>query len=105
MLSVPLFFRQHSFFSPLFAASPVFGAIVALLNAERMKLGKPSLGFFNPAVYKAPASVWNQINGGNNKATEGCTSQYGWEATGSWSPTVGFGTPKYPELLEYVKSL
>ena len=87
-----------------------------------MKLGKPSLGFFNPAVYKAPASVWNKIDGGNNKvpgsfsdaqfllpipskATEGCTSQYGWEAAGSWSPTVGFGTPKYQELLEYVKNL
>lgn len=33
------------------AATPAVGAVVALLNNERFKKGKPAMGFLNPWLY------------------------------------------------------
>lgn len=33
------------------AATPIFAAVVALLNNERAQAGKPPLGFLNPWLY------------------------------------------------------
>lgn len=47
------------------AATPVFSAVIALLNDVRLKNGKPPLGFLNPLIYK---TMWgfNEITVGNN---------------------------------------
>jgi tripeptidyl-peptidase-1 len=33
------------------AATPAVGAVIALLNNERFKKGKPAMGFLNPWLY------------------------------------------------------
>ncbi len=71
-------------------SSPVFGAIVALINAQRLKMGKRTLGFFTPAIYKAPANAWHDIVKGNNKCTESCCGAYGFNAAKGWVSTNCF---------------
>ena len=33
------------------ASAPIFGAMISLINSERISAGKPSVGFINPALY------------------------------------------------------
>lgn len=86
-------------------SSPVFAGILALINGQRMQAGKKPLGFVTPALYKAPASAFRDITKGNNKCTEGCCSNIGWEAAPGWDPLTGLGTPNFPVLSSYLNSL
>ncbi|KAF9077784.1 peptidase S8/S53 domain-containing protein [Rhodocollybia butyracea] len=47
------------------ASSPIFAAIVALLNDELLSAGKPPLGFLNPWIYAHP-EAFNDITSGSN---------------------------------------
>merc|ERR1712000_270416 len=76
------------------ASCPTFASIVSLLNAARIRAGKKSLGFLNQIIYKNP-HLFTDITLGNT----------GWPAAVGWDATTGHGTPKVPELLQYVLSL
>lgn len=77
------------------ASSPTFGSVVALLNEERLKAGKGSVGFLNPTLYANPG-VLNDITEGGN---QGCGTP-GFSSAEGWDPVTGLGTPNYPKLLE-----
>jgi len=92
------------------ASSPIVAGIVGLLNDYTLaKTGKP-LGFLNPLLYqiyaKDPTSFID-ITVGNNKCTEdGCGSGCeGFLCTKGWDPVTGLGSPNYPKLLAYLKTL
>ncbi|KAJ7457852.1 family S53 protease [Mycena latifolia] len=74
-------------------SSPIFAAIIALLNEERLNAGKPVMGFLNPWLYANPGA-FNDIVSGNNP---GCGTQ-GFSATNGWDPVTGLGTPDYPRM-------
>lgn len=76
------------------ASSPVFGAIITLVNEARIDLGKGPVGFLNPALYAHPY-VMNDITQGGN---QGCGTP-GFMATQGWDPVTGLGTPNFPRLL------
>jgi subtilase family serine protease len=89
-------------------SSPVFAAVVALLNSYRLTNGKPPLGFVVPLLYQAYASdptIFNDITTGDNKCTESCCAKVGYEATKGWDPVTGLGTPNFAKLLAFVKTL
>ncbi|GAM19570.1 hypothetical protein SAMD00019534_027450, partial [Acytostelium subglobosum LB1] len=86
-------------------SSPVWGAIVALLNSYRFNNNKPALGFLNPLLYSAPANCYTDITSGNNKCTEQCCDANGYIATTGWDPVTGLGTPVFKNLLAYVQTL
>ncbi|KAE8441402.1 hypothetical protein EG329_004991 [Mollisiaceae sp. DMI_Dod_QoI] len=81
-------------------ASPIFGAVITLINEERTIVGKGPIGFINPALYENP-SVLNDITNGSNP---NCGSQ-GFQTSKGWDPVTGLGTPNYPRMLEYFLSL
>ncbi|QKX54516.1 uncharacterized protein TRUGW13939_01603 [Talaromyces rugulosus] len=81
-------------------ASPIFGAVITLINEERTAVGKGPVGFINPALYANP-SVLNDITNGSNP---NCGSQ-GFQASRGWDPVTGLGTPNYPRMLGYFLSL
>lgn len=91
------------------ASSPIFAAVVALLNVAQIeKTGKP-LGFLNPFLYQmyaADATTFNDITVGDNKCTEqGCSSScQGYLCAPGWDPVTGLGTPNFENMLAYVKS-
>jgi len=87
-------------------SSPVFGAVVSLLNDWRLDQGKTPLGFFNPVAYAAAAKgAFIDITSGNNMCTESCCSTTGFTATTGWDPATGVGTPNFISLLNYVQTL
>ncbi|EKJ70784.1 hypothetical protein FPSE_09020 [Fusarium pseudograminearum CS3096] len=89
------------------AAAPTFGAIVALLSNERLRKGKPAMGFLNPWIYKKGYKGFTDIVHGRNYGCQGFSLQdtpapkipgAGWEAVKGWDPVSGFGTPLYDKL-------
>ncbi|KAJ7159069.1 subtilisin-like protein [Mycena crocata] len=74
-------------------SSPIFAAVIALLNDDLAAAGKPPLGFLNPWLYENPGA-FNDIASGNNP---GCGTQ-GYSATTGWDPITGLGTPNYPRM-------
>ncbi|KAJ6573476.1 subtilisin-like protein [Mycena vulgaris] len=74
-------------------SSPIFAAIIALLNDERLNAGRPVLGFLNPWLYANPGA-FNDIVGGNNP---GCGT-LGFSAIDGWDPVTGLGTPDYSRM-------
>ncbi|KAI9871485.1 MAG: hypothetical protein M1830_002862, partial [Pleopsidium flavum] len=82
------------------ASTPVFGAIITLINEARIDLGKGPVGFINPALYSHPY-VLNDITSGGNR---GCGTP-GFTATTGWDPVTGLGTPNFPKMLALFLSL
>jgi len=81
------------------ASTPMFGAVVSLLNEARMAKGMKSMGFMNPFVYANP-TAFNDITVGSNKVGRGGQPlPAGWECTTGWDPVTGLGTPKFSALL------
>lgn len=76
------------------AATPVFGSVIALINGERLKLGKKPVGFINPVLYAHPY-ILNDVTKGNNP---GCGTS-GFEAQPGWDPVTGLGTPNFKKML------
>lgn len=78
------------------ASSPVFCAMVTLVNGDRETQGKKPLGFLNPLLYSLDASIYNDITSGSNNCCAGQGSpvccQYGFSCTTGWDPVTGLGS-------------
>ncbi|CAM1500639.1 Fc.00g098010.m01.CDS01 [Cosmosporella sp. VM-42] len=91
------------------AAAPVFGAMIALINNERFKDGKPALGFLNPWIWKHEGEGFTDITQGKSVGCEGTSlwglpspniPNAGWRAVKGWDPVTGWGTPIFNELMD-----
>lgn len=77
------------------ASAPVFASILTRINEERLAVGKSTVGFVNPVLYKHPEAFFDIIKGSN----PGCDTN-GFDAAVGWDPVTGLGTPNYPALLD-----
>jgi hypothetical protein len=92
------------------ASTPVFAAMVSLVNAARLAAGKSSVGFANPALYalakSAPQAFSDITAGANNCAAGGwdgpanCCSSQGFYATPGWDPVTGLGSVHLDALIK-----
>ncbi|KAG6276802.1 hypothetical protein E4U48_001451 [Claviceps purpurea] len=92
------------------ASAPLFASMIALINDDRLKSGKPPLGFLNPWLYKkATQRAFTDITDGRSEGCKGRTyggapapiiPQAGWDAVEGWDPVTGLGTPKFEKLRE-----
>ncbi len=82
------------------ASSPTFGAIISVINGERLKMGKGTVGFINPVLYAHP-EIFDDIVEGNNP---GCGTP-GFSAVEGWDPVTGLGAPNYNRLKEVFMAL
>lgn len=77
------------------AACPVAAAIVSLINSERIKAGKPTVGWLNPTLYSSSLEgLTKDVTFGANKCLkvgEKCCMQ-GFKASKGWDPVTGWGT-------------
>ena len=72
------------------ASTPVFAAMLSLINARRLAAGKSSVGFANPALYSLYASnpeLFNDITEGSNNCAAG-----GWDGPANCCERYGFHT-------------
>lgn len=82
------------------ASCPVWAALLTRINDERLKAGKPTVGYVNPTLYKNPQAL-HDITVGSNP---GCNTN-GFAAAKGWDPVTGLGTPNYPALLKVFMSI
>lgn len=82
---------EHVFGTSL--AAPLWSAVITLVNQERARAGKTTVGFINPALYKNPAALTDVTRGSNPN----CGS-WGFSAVRGWDPVTGLGTPMFEEL-------
>ena len=75
-------------------AAPIWASMLTLVNEERTKQGKGSVGFVNSVLYEN-TQIFNDITEGNNP---GCGTD-GFSAAPGWDPSTGLGTPEYSKLL------
>ncbi|OAA43423.1 alkaline serine protease AorO [Beauveria brongniartii RCEF 3172] len=90
-------------------ATPIVASMFNLINEERLKAGKPSLGFINPALYKLleKGGFYNDITEGDQFTRLGynCETIGGFSAVPGWDPVTGVGTPKYGAIRDYFVNL
>ncbi|KAG8411214.1 hypothetical protein J3459_016525 [Metarhizium acridum] len=92
-------------------SAPLVGAILTRINEERIKAGKKTIGFANPALYSNPAMFTDVVGGDQSRGgpsgdrqPSACGNK-GFSAVRGWDPVTGLGTPIYPAMLEYFVSL
>ena len=91
------------------SAAPIVAAVVALLNAERLRLRMPPLGMINPWLYKVAArhpDAFNDVRAGNNSGGNRLLPKYvecehGFEARPGWDAVTGFGSPNFLAMLAH----
>ncbi|TQV95070.1 hypothetical protein V2A60_009856 [Cordyceps javanica] len=87
-------------------SAPIVAAIFNRINEDRLRAGKSTLGFVNPALYKAydeKKALFNDITIGSNPGlVPGDCHAQGFQAAPGWDPVTGLGTPIYPELHDYL---
>ena len=94
-------------------SSPVFAAIVAILNQHQVLHGRPKLGYLNPILYEMAEdqSIFNHITRGNTSCTEEMCcpvredggSDYGFLATyGKYNPVYGLGSVNVKNMIAWL---
>lgn len=76
------------------ASSPVFAGMVSLVNARRMAVNQPRVGWLNPALYLTSSLFARDITSGHNRCGAGnlvCCSQ-GFHAAVGWDAVTGLGS-------------
>ncbi|KAI0810011.1 peptidase S8/S53 domain-containing protein [Xylaria sp. FL0064] len=82
------------------AAAPTFGAMITLINGERIKAGKGPVGFLNEVLYAHP-EIFDDIVEGHQS---GCGTD-GFRAVDGWDPASGLGAPNFARLKEVLTNL
>ncbi|OAA56409.1 Peptidase S8/S53, subtilisin/kexin/sedolisin [Cordyceps fumosorosea ARSEF 2679] len=85
-------------------SAPIVGALVNLINEERIKAGKGPVGFVNPTLYKHEEMFHDVVKGGMYTGGGVCNGK-GFNATRGWDPTTGMGTPRFDKMMEVFMSL
>lgn len=81
-------------------SSPVWGAVLTLVNEHRLAANKSTVGFVHEILYSHP-EVFNDVRSGSNP---NCGST-GFLASKGWDPVTGLGTPHFPKLLSLLLSV
>jgi len=81
-------------------SAPVWGAVLTLVNEERISAGKSTVGYIHPVIYQHP-EAFNDITIGSNP---GCGST-GFLAAKGWDPVTGLGSPNFPVLMDVLLKL
>ncbi|EZF76389.1 hypothetical protein H105_02275 [Trichophyton soudanense CBS 452.61] len=96
------------------ASAPAFAAIIANLNAIRLRANKPVLGYLNPFIYGKGRKGFTDIVHGGSKGCVGYSSTNrstpavlyaSWNATEGWDPVTGVGTPNFRMLAKIVQHM
>lgn len=82
-------------------STPVFAAMVALVDDARARKGKPSLGWLNPLLYSTQLrDVFTDVTKGESMSCRwNSTEPGGWPAKRGWDAMTGLGVPADYERL------
>jgi tripeptidyl-peptidase-1 len=97
------------------ASAPLFAAMISLINAERIKANKTTVGFLNPTLYAyglpntfGPGNTnfnpYQDVLSGDNRClsngdpSDAVCCESGFDTDPGWDPVTGWGTAKFPDL-------
>lgn len=88
------------------ASTPAFAAMISLINSNRLKAGKGTVGWINPTLYAYSDRFVNDITSGSNSCTEAqiCCEQ-GYDAAEGWDASTGLGSVNFTSLLGIFMSI
>ncbi len=89
------------------ASTPVVAGMISLVNAARLKVGKSSLGWLNPALYAHYTEFVNDITVGENNCAAGgevCCGA-GYNAAAGWDPVTGLGSVNFTSFSRVLTAL
>ncbi len=91
-------------------SSPVFAALVSIMNEDRLDRGQPGFGFLNPWLYAAAYDCddcFNKVTapGFNGCTEETCCSEGFYSSDSVWDSTTGLGRPNVTALLVWDRKL
>jgi len=87
------------------ASTPLFAAMIAILNGRLIAQGKPPLGPINPLLYKlhkTNPAVFTDITTGNNFCTEQACCDHGFYTAKGWDPVTGLGTLNFAAMADAI---
>ncbi|KAG6008285.1 hypothetical protein E4U21_004747 [Claviceps maximensis] len=84
------------------ASTPVVASMIARINDARLKVGKRSVGFINPVLYRHSGAFMRDVCGGYNT---GCGVSTAFAAARGWDAVTGLGTVNYTSMLEFYLGL
>jgi hypothetical protein len=88
------------------ASCPAVAGFISNINAARLAIGKGSVGWINPTLYKEGYSFVNDITSGNNKCvSSGYCCPSGFNAAIGWDPATGLGSVNYGEMADLLVAL
>ena len=93
------------------SATPLWAAIVTLLNDYEASKGRPPPGFLNPWLYSLKSGLKDITTGGNNVGScyglGGChlPETLGYNVTEGWHPVTGLGSPIFDELTKILDAM
>ena len=87
------------------ASTPVVAAMIALVNSERIRMGKGTVGWIHPALYSSASLFVNDITMGNNSCTETSCCPQGFTASVGWDPVTGLGSINFAKFFNYFTSI
>ncbi len=77
------------------AVAPLWAGLLALVNQQLAKSGKPASGFINPLLYANVAALRDIVDGNND--IDGTLHKY--SARPGWDPCTGLGTPDGTKVM------
>lgn len=83
------------------SSTPIFAAMIAKINNERLRVGKSPVGFINPVLYGNAQAFRDVVDGHNS----GCGVDDAFRASKGWDAATGLGSPDYEKLLEVFMQL
>jgi tripeptidyl-peptidase-1 len=91
------------------ASTPIFAALVSLLNDERLNAGKKPLGFLAPLLYTMqqdkPETFHDITQGSSSWSRASYSCKYGYGCSVGYDPASGLGTLSYTNALAYIRTL
>lgn len=93
------------------ASTPLWAAIITLLNDYEASKGRPSLGFLNVWLYGLKSGLKDIVTGGNSAGAcnllSGCTlpKTLGYNVTVGWDPVTGLGSPIFKQLTQALDAM
>ncbi|KAL7926073.1 peptidase S8/S53 domain-containing protein [Trichoderma austrokoningii] len=89
-------------------STPVFAALIALLNDHRAGSGRARMGFLNPWIYSIGSRAFTDITQSKSIGCQGeslsglaapVIPNAGWSAVRGWDPVTGWGTPLFDKMM------
>jgi hypothetical protein len=89
---------------------------VSIVNSHRLKLGRSTVGFINPTMYKNSTDFANDVTTGNNRcaasanifsddSVPGTCCETGFYSAEGWDPATGFGSIQFPKFYDLFLNL